>query len=261
LKEKRPSYDQVALVTADEVRFDLPGLSGVHPALQRILLRRGYAALTGGALRLRESHLTAMADMAADKTPGTVLELPSGIRLHRGYTSLVLSKDTVLPCPLPLLEDEYPLTLPLKGESESTFEGTGWRITLNAGDSIAPAVAPASDAPNPAVAPVWSARLDRAALDGPLLVRTRRPGDRFQPLGMQREKKLQDFFTDSKVPRSWRDRVPLLVSGRGIAWVVGYRVAHWAAATGGALPDADVILATFQTNMRNSGPNGLNPAS
>ena len=254
-------WPHVALATADEVRFDLSGLSGVHPALQRILLRRGYAALTGGAMRLRESHLTAVADMVAYKTPGTVLELPAGIRLHRGYTSLVLSKDPVLPCPLPLLEDEHPLTLPSKGESESTFEGTGWRITLSAGDSAAPSVAPASDAPNPAVAPVWSARLDRATLTGPLSLRTRRPGDRFQPLGMQGEKKLQDFFTDSKVPRSWRDRVPLLVSERGIAWVVGYRVAHWAAATGGALPDADVILATFETNMRNPGPNGLIPAS
>jgi hypothetical protein len=46
---------------------------------------------------------------------------------------------------------------------------------------------------------------------------------------MSREKKLQDFFTDAKVPRIWRDRVPLLVSERGIAWVAGHRIADWAA--------------------------------
>ena len=76
---------------------------------------------------------------------------------------------------------------------------------------------------------VWSAWLDRESLVGALSLRTRRPGDRFQPLGMSREKKLQDFFTDAKVPRIWRDRVPLLVSERGIAWVAGHRIADWAA--------------------------------
>jgi tRNA(Ile)-lysidine synthase len=61
-----------------------------------------------------------------------------------------------------------------------------------------------------------------------LRVRRRRPGDRFQPLGMQQEKKLQDFFVDEHVPRHGRDSVPLFVSDRGIAWVGGYRIAEWA---------------------------------
>ena len=76
--------------------------------------------------------------------------------------------------------------------------------------------------------------LDRAALgEGPLVVRTRRPGDRFQPLGMTGHKKLQDFFVDSKTPRDWRDRVPLLIAGERVAWVVGYRTAGWVTPGGG----------------------------
>ena len=47
---------------------------------------------------------------------------------------------------------------------------------------------------------------------------------------MRGEKKIQDFFVDQKVPRSWRDRVPLVECSRGIAWVVGYRLAQWALA-------------------------------
>ena len=61
-------------------------------------------------------------------------------------------------------------------------------------------------------------------------MRARRPGDRFQPLGMAQDKKLQDFFTDQWVPRVWRDRIPLLVTHRGIAAVTGYRIAGWARA-------------------------------
>jgi len=33
---------------------------------------------------------------------------------------------------------------------------------------------------------------------------------------------------DDKVPRAWRDRVPLVVTERGIAWIVGSRTADWA---------------------------------
>ena len=31
---------------------------------------------------------------------------------------------------------------------------------------------------------------------GPLAVRNRRPGDRFQPVGLGGQKKLQDYFVD-----------------------------------------------------------------
>ena len=70
-------------------------------------------------------------------------------------------------------------------------------------------------------------RFDADALGDGLFVRTWRDGDRFQPLGMTGEKKLQDFFVDEKVPRRQRGRVPLLCAADGrIAWVVGHRIAE-----------------------------------
>ena len=69
---------------------------------------------------------------------------------------------------------------------------------------------------------------DADRLGEEVLLRSPRQGDRFQPLGMAGHKKLQDFMVDAKIPRSWRDRVPLVVSPRGIAWVVGWRIAEWA---------------------------------
>jgi tRNA(Ile)-lysidine synthase len=43
---------------------------------------------------------------------------------------------------------------------------------------------------------------------------------------MSGEKKLQDFFVDSKLPRQERARIPLLVTGGRIAWVIGRRIAE-----------------------------------
>jgi tRNA(Ile)-lysidine synthase len=55
-------------------------------------------------------------------------------------------------------------------------------------------------------------------------VRGRRPGDRYRPLGLHGSVKIQDLFVDGKVPRTWRDALPLVVDGQGILWVPGFRV-------------------------------------
>ena len=58
-------------------------------------------------------------------------------------------------------------------------------------------------------------------------LRTWRPGDRFMPLGMGgRQKKLQDFFVSLKVPRLFRDFVPVFTSGDEVVWVGGYRISE-----------------------------------
>jgi tRNA(Ile)-lysidine synthase len=58
-------------------------------------------------------------------------------------------------------------------------------------------------------------------------IRTWQPGDRFQPLGMTGEKKLQDFFVDEKIPQWQRHRIPVLCATDGrIAWLVGHRIAE-----------------------------------
>ncbi|MDA1173110.1 MAG: tRNA lysidine(34) synthetase TilS [Chloroflexi bacterium] len=107
-----------------------------------------------------------------------------------------------------------PLALP----GETIVEG--WAITTSAG--LADGTI-SNDA--------WRATLDLDALgDGPC-VRCRIRGDRFQPLGMNQEVRLQDVLVNAKVPRSQRDNVPLVIAGERIAWVAGVRIADWAKVT------------------------------
>lgn len=57
-------------------------------------------------------------------------------------------------------------------------------------------------------------------------VRSRRPGDRFQPTKAG-HRKLQDLFVDRKVPRTERDRVPIVTDAEGrIVWVAGHALDH-----------------------------------
>jgi tRNA(Ile)-lysidine synthase len=58
----------------------------------------------------------------------------------------------------------------------------------------------------------------------PLMVRTRRQGDRFWPLGSQGAKKIKDFFIDNKVPVMERDTVPIVTMNGQPIWIVGFRI-------------------------------------
>ena len=74
--------------------------------------------------------------------------------------------------------------------------------------------------------------LDGAAVPDVLLLRGRRPGDRFCPLGMRGDVKLQDYFVNRRVPAPVRDAVPLVTAAGRILWVVGHAPAARAAVTG-----------------------------
>ncbi len=73
----------------------------------------------------------------------------------------------------------------------------------------------------------YEACLDLATLAAPLMVRCRRPGDRFHPLGLTAgEQKLSDFFINLKLEASARARWPLVCSDGKIVWVAGCRIGH-----------------------------------
>jgi tRNA(Ile)-lysidine synthase len=68
--------------------------------------------------------------------------------------------------------------------------------------------------------------LDEGKVVMPLTIRNVKPGDRFQPLGMQCEKKIKDFFIDEKVPLTERKRIPLVLCNEVVVWVGGMRIDH-----------------------------------
>ena len=74
--------------------------------------------------------------------------------------------------------------------------------------------------------------LQLPAPNGTFVIRNRRPGDRFHPLGMANSKKLKDFLIDRKIDAAIRDRLPLLVWNGEIVWVAGVEVSERFKVTG-----------------------------
>lgn len=63
--------------------------------------------------------------------------------------------------------------------------------------------------------------LDAATLAFPLIVRARRPGDRYHPLGAPGGKKLKEILRAKGVSADDRGRRPVFISGNEIVWVQG----------------------------------------
>ncbi len=65
--------------------------------------------------------------------------------------------------------------------------------------------------------------LDIQKLHFPLTLRIWESGDRFVPYGMAGSKKISDYLTDLKLSVPEKERVYVLLSGKDICWVVGFR--------------------------------------
>ena len=226
-KELEGRWNEIAVETGGAVSFRAEALASIHPALQRQAVRRAYSSLTGDSRGLSESHVEAVTSLLHRGRGGRVIHLPRNVRAaFQGGRLRISAADA--PTILPRLTGEHSLPLPSQpGEVLEVAVGE-WKLrvkVLKPGQHTAEEFAGGNE---------FTARLDRDALGRTATIRSRLPGDRFQPKGMAGTKKLQDFFTDSKVPREQRDSIPLLVADRGIAWVAGHRVADWAAPREGA---------------------------
>jgi len=67
----------------------------------------------------------------------------------------------------------------------------------------------------------WEAFLDKQSLPSKIIVRFWQEGDRMVPLGMKNPKKLQDIFSDKKIPSHLRHCLPVLEAKGDIIWVSG----------------------------------------
>lgn len=73
----------------------------------------------------------------------------------------------------------------------------------------------------------WVASVSLAKVAGrEVTVRAARSGDRMEPYGMEGSKKLQDIFTDLKIPKIQRAGWPVVECGGEIIWLPGYRIAR-----------------------------------
>jgi tRNA(Ile)-lysidine synthase len=220
IREDHDYLEQVAAeafqqmcVTQDarEIQLDRTALLSLPLAIRRRVVRWGLQQMSGNWQSPRFDTIQQLLNRLEHGQSGWTMHI-NAVDVDQEYDRLVLSKRETSPsCDLHALPSSG-IEVDIPGEV--IWPLTGQRLTLSA--KHAPGIA---RQPNS-----LEMHLDSDTFTPELRIRSWRPGDVFRPKGMGgRQKKLQDFFSDIKLPRSQRAKVPLLVSQEGILWVGGLR--------------------------------------
>lgn len=204
---------QVRHRTPDGERVARAAFAELPLALQRRLLREWLREHLG-TLNLPPFEILEGIRCAAQVGERTSWQLSANLRLLTDPEALRLHPATPEPAPY-----AYPVSL---GAPVLIPEAGAW-LEVHLLEGASPPV-PTPLTPDEAL-------LDANAVRGQLVVRNGRKGERFQPLGMPAPKKLSDIFTDRKVPRAERWRLPLLCDEAGILWIPTYTIAERAKIT------------------------------
>jgi tRNA(Ile)-lysidine synthase len=225
------------------ISFDLERWRALPLALQRATLRKGAYSLRPRLRDVDFVHIEQAVDVANSGSTGAQANLPQGLRLTVGYQTLRLTGPGGTPSlpdwPLIWGDEAIPVSLPgrtplpgrhpsvptpaLHTRTEETGAPFAWWLEAGfwQGDRDTALTNPDR----------WTAYLDAGRLGPHLALQRRRPGDRFQPLGMGgQEVEVTDFMINAKIPRRWREHIPLLVHDRPgsgskeIAWMCGWRI-------------------------------------
>jgi len=182
--------------------LDCATLMAYPEAVRKFALGKALEGFEGPRGPAR-THLAALDRLLApDAAGGRRVSLPMRLEAARERDRLVVYRPPAVP---PF--ESLPLVVP--GE-----------VRLADGTRVCARRRPAPGDPAPSPDRVW---IDPAALDGPLEVRRRRPGDRFEPWGLRAETKLKSFLIGARVPRRLRGELWLLSDARSVLWVFQLR--------------------------------------
>ncbi|HEX6479418.1 MAG TPA: tRNA lysidine(34) synthetase TilS [Ktedonobacteraceae bacterium] len=200
-------------------------------SLQRHLLRRVTGRLSDGQSPLEARHYALLELLLYHEDDGQErrLDLPSGLRFTYDFDHMVFERLPVHaanPATAGESNTQETVALPIPGCVE--VPGTPWMVMAEpVPEEVMGEVRQAlrrEDWPE-----VWrllpstprTVYVDGDVAGSNLLVRTRRAGDRIQPLGMMHEKKVQDILVDNHIARADRMTIPLIFSPSHCIWLAG----------------------------------------
>ena len=175
-------------ISGNELSVELDIMLGADKAV----LYRAFeimCRMVGSGSMLSSRHLDSLYRLCASNDPSASVDLP-GLRACRRYGSLVFAK----PVCKPLHEDK------LIGMGDSVTFGD-WQIELTDGRRDG------------------AYHADPTKLTFPLLIRSRREGDRIYMGGMH--KSVKKLMIDRKIPKEMRDNIPVLLDNNRVVAIAG----------------------------------------
>lgn len=208
------TFETLVISHTDQVlELNADALARKSRIVQTELMRLAYTSFGLGEQDLSFSHLVSVLELVGDSGSGRQVTLPGDVTVTRRYHRLVFSRPTEQP------REEIAPEIAVHVPGRTVLPVRRLVIEcqlLEVEEGEAPALKQRASRMEEFVS------LDEMHL--PLVVRTRRPGDRFWPLGAPGSKKISDFLGDVKVDPTQRERVAVLCDQLGPVWVIGHRI-------------------------------------
>lgn len=214
-------WGQLADCSGDKVVLDLNEFSGQPRPVKVELIRRALITIGSGERDLAQGHYERILQLAEQNVSGKRIELPGGFVVRREYGKLFFAR--------------RPRKEPIK---ERTNEGKELKVPgqTRFGEHLitAKVLDVEEDAEEKVLEKLKAKRskyvecFDLNKVKLPLVVRLRRPGDKFRPLGLPAEKKVGKFLTAAKVPQQLRQKLLIVADTEKIIWVWPIRICEQA---------------------------------
>jgi tRNA(Ile)-lysidine synthase len=196
-----------------ELILNVDALARKSRIVQTEIVRLGYIAFDLGEQDLSFSHLASALDLIAGTAGGKQIKLPGGMTVEKRYHQLVFS----LPSDVPREDISSEIAIHVPGRTMLPIRRLEIDCAIeHVGHGDIPRLRKAASS--------MEEYVNMDAVQPPLVVRGRRPGDRFIPLGAPGSKKISDFLADNKVAPKHRDRVAVLCDHLGPIWIIGHRI-------------------------------------
>ena len=209
-KGAKEAFEKIIRVEKDALSFKFSEYGSLHQAIQWRVIKRVLGKVYDRGMMMEEeawSDVQQIYRKLHSSSQSFLLELTHGVLLEKRYDVVSVGKGGIRAFP--------------PFEVELTFPGRIFIEEIGKGVVVEET---GLDEFRCDKGSFNTAFMDLESLRFPLRMRNFRPGDRFRPLGVKGSQKLKDFFIDHKVPKFDRPKIPLLISGEMVAWIVGYRI-------------------------------------
>lgn len=175
------------------IQLDIEKLKNLDDSIKYRLVRKVFEYLNGDTKNLSRVNVEDILNLS-DLSSGREIENISGVNIRKSFDNLIFSKN------LEVVKD-----FKIKLESGNTYTINGYNIEVFDSDLII-------DNEN-------SISISNNLINGDLVLRNRRDGDRILPQGRNSIKKLKDIFIDKKIDKLDRDRYLIIADNEIVYWV------------------------------------------
>jgi tRNA(Ile)-lysidine synthase len=178
------------------------------------LIRRSLDCIGCGQRDLTQGHFKRIIQLAEKNISGKTMQLPNGFVVRCEYKNLSFSKKKNS------IEKQVVTSLKLKIPGQVAFDRFLIKVSILEVDEVDFKKYKATKPPSIE----W---FDFEKINLPLVIRFRRPGDRFIPLGQTEEKKVGKFLTAQRVPYEIRRNILIIEDREKLIWVCPVRISEY----------------------------------